>query len=46
MLDTQLRDVLDRDNTRMIYLYFMSMWTFYVELADIADPEPGHQYHG
>lgn len=45
MADTLLEDVVDKDQTKMIYVYdFLSMWTFLVELAEIAEPEPGMQY--
>ena len=32
-------------NTKMIYVYdFLSMWTFYVELADISEQAEGVDY--
>jgi len=37
MNETILKDVANRNQTRLIYIYdFLSMWTFMVELADIA----------
>ncbi|SDG76512.1 IS1096 element passenger TnpR family protein [Psychroflexus sediminis] len=45
MNETTLDSVFSRDQTKMIYVYdFFSMWTFYVELADIAEPEEGQDY--
>ena len=45
MAETLLEDVLDEDQTKLIYVYdFLSMWTFLVELAEIAEPQPGQQY--
>lgn len=45
MNETILDDVLSEDNPKMIYVYdFFSMWTFFVELADVVDEEPGRIY--
>lgn len=45
MNETSLDSVLSKEETKMIYVYdFMSMWTFYVELADIAEKEVGKSY--
>ncbi|NEV94010.1 plasmid pRiA4b ORF-3 family protein [Psychroflexus sp. YR1-1] len=45
MDETTLDSVFSRDYTKMIYVYdFFNMWTFYVELADIAEPEEGQDY--
>lgn len=45
MNETDLEDVFSRDQTKMIYVYdFFNMWTFYVELADIAEPQDGQDY--
>ncbi len=45
MGETYLEDVMDQTTTKLIYVYdFMSMWTFFVELADIVDNEPGRSY--
>ena len=45
MNETILEDILDKDNTKLIYVYdFLSMWTFYVELAAIVDKEDGRSY--
>lgn len=45
MSETHLKDILDEDQTRMIYIYdFLHMWTFMVELAEIADYEEGRSY--
>ena len=45
MVETLLEDILDEDQTKLIYVYdFLSMWTFLVELAEIAEPQPGQQY--
>ena len=35
----------DKENTKMIYVYdFLNMWTFFVELAAIEEPESGVSY--
>ena len=45
MAETYLEDVVDEENTRLLYVYdFLSMWTFMVELADIAEREEGQMY--
>ena len=45
MNETLIEDVVSRDDTKLIYVYdFMSMWTFMVELADIAESEEGQSY--
>jgi len=45
MADYRLVDVLDRENTKIIYVYdFMNMWTFFVELAAIEEAESGMNY--
>ncbi len=45
MNETSLDTVTHEKQTRMIYVYdFLSMWTFMVELAEVAMPEPGREY--
>jgi|SRR5699024_444947 len=45
MNETALDTVVDKDSTKLIYVYdFFDMWTFYVELADIVEPENGITY--
>ena len=45
MNETSLDSVTDEKQTRLIYVYdFLSMWTFMVELAEVAVPEPGREY--
>lgn len=45
MADYRLGDILDRENTKIIYVYdFLNMWTFFVELAAIEEPESGDAY--
>ena len=45
MRDTLLADVLDADQTKMIYVYdFLNYWTFLVELAEITTPQDGVTY--
>ena len=45
MSETRLEDQLDSDNRNLIYVYdFFNMWTFYVELADIAEKVDGNTY--
>ncbi len=45
MGETYLEDVVDKEKTRLLYVYdFLNMWTFMVELADIAETETGQIY--
>lgn len=45
MRDTALYEVLDEENPKLLYVYdFLNMWTFFVELADIAAYEDGKTY--
>jgi len=45
MNETSIDDVTHKEQTRLIYVYdFLSMWTFLVELADIAEVENGQIY--
>ena len=45
MNETALDDVVHEAQTKLIYVYdFMSMWTFFVELAEIVDETEGHDY--
>ena len=45
MSDYPLSDILDAENTKIIYVYdFINMWTFLVELAAIEDQEIGLIY--
>ena len=45
MNETVLEDVLSEQSPKMIYVYdFLSMWTFFVELADIVEKEDGRSY--
>lgn len=45
MADTTLDDVLNEKVTKLIYVYdFLEMWTFLIELAEIAEPVPGISY--
>lgn len=45
MSDYKLSDILDAENTKIIYVYdFINMWTFLVELAAIEDVVPGAIY--
>jgi len=45
MGETSLETVVDKENTRLLYVYdFLNMWTFMVELADIAEAEAGQIY--
>ena len=38
MSDYQLSDILDKENTKILYVYdFINMWTFLVELAAVED---------
>lgn len=45
MNETTLSDVVNEESPKLIYVYdFLSMWTFLVELAEIADYENGREY--
>ena len=45
MNETSIDDVTHKEQTRLIYVYdFLNMWTFLVELADIAEVESGQTY--
>jgi Plasmid pRiA4b ORF-3-like protein. len=45
MNETGLDDVLTEQTPKLIYVYdFFSMWTFFVELADIVEKEDGAVY--
>lgn len=45
MNETFIEDQLTTDNPKLIYVYdFMSMWAFFVELADIVEKEDGRTY--
>ena len=43
--ETYIEDIVGEDSPKMIYVYdFLSMWTFFVELAEIAEYENGREY--
>lgn len=45
MHETSLNNVLTESSPKLIYVYdFLSMWTFFVELADIVEKEGGRAY--
>ncbi len=45
MSDYTLSDILDTENTKIIYVYdFLNMWTFLVELAAVEDQVIGNTY--
>ncbi len=45
MNETSIDDVTYREQPRLIYVYdFLNMWTFLVELADIAEVDPEQTY--
>ena len=45
MSDYKLSDLLDEENTKIIYVYdFINMWTFLVELAAIEEEHVGSTY--
>ena len=45
MSDYLLSDILDQQNTKIIYVYdFINMWTFLVELAAVEDQIVGNTY--
>ncbi len=45
MNETFLEDVMTEQTPKLIYVYdFLSMWTFFVELADAVEKEDGRSY--
>lgn len=45
MNETEISDVVHEAQTKLIYVYdFLSMWTFYVELAEIVEETEGFDY--
>ncbi|WP_394749845.1 IS1096 element passenger TnpR family protein [Spongiimicrobium salis] len=45
MAETRLEDCVNEESPKLIYVYdFLSMWTFFVELADIVEKEDGRSY--
>lgn len=45
MSETALHEILDEDQTKMIYIYdFLNYWIFMVELAEIAEEAEGVEY--
>ncbi len=45
MNETSIDDVTHEEQTKLIYVYdFLNMWTFLVELAEIAEREEGRSY--
>ena len=45
MEDVSLDELLNKQQTKLLYVYdFLSMWTFFVELADIDKPDPKEGY--
>lgn len=45
MNETTLESVVSESNTKLIYIYdFLNMWTFLIELAEIAEIEEGRDY--
>ncbi|WP_459209353.1 IS1096 element passenger TnpR family protein [Aquimarina rhabdastrellae] len=45
MNETTLSDVVNESSPKLIYIYdFLSMWTFLVELAEVASYEDGREY--
>jgi len=45
MNETKIKDVIHEMQTKLIYVYdFLSLWTFFVELAEIVDETKGIDY--
>lgn len=45
MNETSLESILDEKNRKIIYVYdFLNMWTFLIELGEIAEIEEGRDY--
>jgi hypothetical protein len=42
---TTIKEVMSQNSPKLIYIYdFLSMWTFFVELASMEEEEPGRSY--
>lgn len=45
MNEVMLEEILSKKTPKLIYVYdFLSLWTFFVELADIVEKEDGRAY--
>ncbi|MFL9844311.1 IS1096 element passenger TnpR family protein [Flavobacterium rhizosphaerae] len=45
MADYTLSSIIDTENNKIIYVYdFLNMWTFFVELGAVEEPESGIAY--
>ena len=45
MSESILKDIIDKTNTKLIYVYdFFNMWTFLVELGEIVEENTGTDY--
>jgi hypothetical protein len=45
MNETFLEDTVTENTPKLIYVYdFLSMWTFFIELADVVEKEDGRAY--
>jgi len=45
MNETFIEDIITENTPKLIYVYdFLSMWTFFVELADVVEKEDGRAY--
>ncbi len=45
MNETILEDIVDEENTKLIYVYdFLNMWTFLIELGEIVEEAQGTDY--
>ncbi len=45
MSETLIEDIVSKEEPRLLYVYdFMNMWTFMIELAEIAEREEGRTY--
>ena len=45
MQNRNLDTLFDADTHKLLYVYdFLAMWTFFVELMEVAEPAPGMTY--
>ena len=45
MSTSRMEQILTKDTPRLLYVYdFLAMWTFYIELVEIAEPAEGESY--
>jgi hypothetical protein len=45
MGNTPMEEIITESTPQLLYVYdFLALWTFFIELVDVADPEPAKGY--